>query len=132
MLLTFTLFVSVKCLFARCLKITIILLTMHAGLSPLEYIPLAAIKAELEDLFNAANKGIIVSQIYFLNLIFILTPGLPFDETRMDYLLTCMEVNPDFKREKDDETRRWVEEIGEYCEECLESMKGFVSPQVIL
>ncbi len=49
----------------------------------------------------------------------------------MDYLLTCMEVNPDFKREKDDEIKRGSEEVEEYCEECLEIMRGFISPQVL-
>ena len=41
-----------------------------------------------------------------------------------------MDVNPEFKREKEEESRLWRAEMTAYCEECLGVIQGFVPPQV--
>lgn len=82
------------------------------GENPLQYIPLARIKAELDSIFAAANAG------------------QPYDEGRLDYLLTCMDVNPEYKREKQLEDEKWRESMREYSTECLQIMRGFIPPTI--
>ena len=54
------------------------------------------IKANLAELFKAANEG------------------LPYDESRLDHLLQCMEKNPEYKREKEIENQQVGRFVGSY------------------
>ncbi|RYH04990.1 hypothetical protein EON65_45935 [archaeon] len=85
---------------------------IKAGIVPLEYIPLTAIKAELKVLFDAINND------------------RSYDEGRLDYLLMCMDLNPEYKAEKEEEARRWRAEIEPFALECLATMRGFIPPHV--
>jgi hypothetical protein len=75
---------------------------------PLEYIPLPIIKAELAQLMKAAAEG------------------APFDEGRLDHLIRCMEYNDEYIAQKQEEERRWNEDIREVLTRCLEAMRPFV------
>jgi hypothetical protein len=50
-----------------------------AGILPLTYIPKEQLQAEINELIAAANNG------------------APFDEARLDYLLKCLDVNPEYQ-----------------------------------
>ena len=56
------------------------------GKTPLEFIPLEDIKKEMAIMFEKANNDI------------------PYDEARLDYLIKCLDLNPDHKAEKAKET----------------------------
>ncbi len=55
---------------------------------PVELYPLPDLKTEIAIIFSKANNGV------------------PYDEARLDYLLMCMDFNPEYKVEKEVETRR--------------------------
>jgi hypothetical protein len=78
------------------------------GRKPLEYIPLTIIKAELNQLMEAARNGAL------------------FDEDRLDYLIRCMEYNDEYIAQKKEEEQRWVEDTKEVLIKCLEAMRPFV------
>jgi hypothetical protein len=78
------------------------------GGKPLEYIPLAIIKAELEQLVQAARDG------------------TSFDEDRLDHLIQCMEVNDEYIAQKKEEERKWIEETRKVLCQSLEAMRLFV------
>lgn len=63
------------------------------GIIPLEYIPLDAIKKEMEKLIAACNTG------------------APYDEDRLDHLIRCMDYNPEHQREKEEAARQWRRDI---------------------
>jgi hypothetical protein len=77
-----------------------------------EYIPLEIIQQELQQLFGKANRG------------------EPYDEGRMDYLLMCLENNPDYIAKKEEEQRQWREEILAYANTCYEEMLSYVPPDI--
>ena len=83
-----------------------------AGKMPLEFIPLEELKEEIAGLFEKASGGI------------------PYDESRLDFLLMCMDQNPVYRAEKEEESRRWRADILEYASECLDIMRGFVPPHI--
>jgi len=76
------------------------------------YIPLDEIKAELTAIMEAVNAG------------------KPFDEKRLDYLLLCMNFNPDYIKERQEESRLWREQMDVFSQQCLFSMRGFVPPNI--
>jgi hypothetical protein len=78
------------------------------GGKPLEYIPLVIIKAELEQLMQAARDG------------------TPFDEARLDHLIQCMEFNDEYIAQKKEEERQWIENTREFLSKSLETMRPFV------
>jgi hypothetical protein len=82
------------------------------GKMPLEFIPLPELKAEMSAIFEKANNGV------------------EYDEARLDYLLKCMDLNPEYKAEKEKETAAWRAIIGPYTQECLRTMRGFVPPHI--
>lgn len=84
-----------------------------AGKIPLEYIPLAELKEELAKYFEMA------------------TSGQEFDEARLDFLLMCMDQNPEHQAEKEREISRWREDILDYARECLDIMRGFIPPHIM-
>jgi hypothetical protein len=81
-----------------------------AGIKPLQFIPLAQIRVELSDLFVKASAG------------------EAFNEARVDHLLACMEVNPEYMAEKEAADRAWREEIAEFTASSLAEMRGYVPP----
>jgi hypothetical protein len=83
-----------------------------AGKIPLEYLPLSELKAEIAQLFQMAQGG------------------KDYDESRLDFLLMCMDQNPEHRAEKEEESRRWRENIHEYAMECLDIMRGFIPPHI--
>jgi hypothetical protein len=78
------------------------------GGKPIEYIPLGIIKAEIEQLMQAARDG------------------TPFDEDRLDHLIRCMEYNDEYIAQKKEEEHKWVEETRELISKSLEAMRPFV------
>jgi hypothetical protein len=82
------------------------------GKQPIEFIPLPDLKAEVEYLFDLANQG------------------KPYDEVRLDYLLACMDYNPDYKLEKEQEAQRWRDEITPYASQALATQRGFIPPHI--
>lgn len=82
------------------------------GETPLQYIPLAKIKAELDVIFAAANNG------------------QPYDEARLDFLLTCMDYNPEYRVEKAAEDKKWRDDISVFSAECLYTMRGYIPPNI--
>lgn len=77
-----------------------------------EYIPLENIQEELQGLFAKANQG------------------EPYDEGRMDYLLMCLENNPDYIQKKEEEQRQWREENIAFAKQCYDEMLAFVPPDI--
>jgi hypothetical protein len=84
------------------------------GAKPLEYIPLAAIRAELDTLIKAANEG------------------RPYDEERMDHLIRCMECNDEYIAEKKEEDRKWEQESREFLVRSLDVMRSFIPVNISL
>lgn len=82
------------------------------GKMPLEFIPLPELKAEMSSIFVKANNG------------------EEYDEARLDYLLKCMDLNPEYKREKERETAEWRKVIGDFMKDCLKTMRAFVPPHI--
>lgn len=82
------------------------------GKMPLEFIPLPDLKSEMSAIFEKANNGV------------------EYDEARLDYLLKCMDLNPEYRAEKERETAAWRAVIGPYTQECLRTMRGFVPPHI--
>jgi hypothetical protein len=78
------------------------------GGRPLEYIPLPLIKAELDQLMQAARDG------------------ASFDENRLDHLIRCMEYNEEYIAQKREEERQWVESTRDFLTRSLEAMRPFV------
>lgn len=82
------------------------------GEVPLEFIPLADLKAELAQIFACANSG------------------EAYDENRLDFLLLCMDSNPEYKQEQELEKMHWREEVEPFAKDCLRQMRGFVPPNI--
>jgi hypothetical protein len=82
------------------------------NMTPLEYIPLPDIQAELQQIFEKLNKD------------------QPYDEKRMDFLLMCMELNPVYRAEKEEIARAWREEMSVFASECLQTMRGYVPAHI--
>ena len=83
-----------------------------AGLTPLEFIPLPKLKAELATLFECANTGVI------------------YDTDRLDYLLLCLEHNPEHKAELEALHKAWLQEITPFLQESLEITRSYVPPHI--
>lgn len=73
-----------------------------------EYIPLNELQAELNLLIQYANEG------------------LKHDEIRLDYLVECMKINPDFIAQQEEIQRRWKEDNMPYIKQCLDEMRGYI------
>eukprot|EP01031_Cornospumella_fuschlensis_P035110 gene35110-42525_t len=83
-----------------------------AGKVPVSFMPLDALQSEIADIFQQANAG------------------QPFDEARLDYLLMCLDCNPAYRLEKEQETLRWRSEHEEYLQECLDTMRSYIPPYI--
>ncbi|RYH29170.1 hypothetical protein EON65_09450 [archaeon] len=84
----------------------------HHGIRPIEYIPLAELNVELSEIFSLANRG------------------LPFDESRLDYLLLCMDNNPEYIKQQETKDAQWRAEFNPFAQTCLKIMRGFVPPHI--
>eukprot|EP01031_Cornospumella_fuschlensis_P022954 gene22954-27934_t len=84
----------------------------NLGARPLEYITLQEIQSELNFIISLLNAG------------------ESYDEGRFDYLLMCMELNPDYQAQKAEEARRWRDEVLPFAEDCLDEMRGFIPPNI--
>ena len=74
------------------------------GQKPLEYIPLADIKAELAVIMESAGNG------------------KKFDEERMDYLMDCMDSNPEYVKEREDAQNAWRLKAVHFCQNIFSSV----------
>eukprot|EP01032_Pedospumella_encystans_P009656 gene9656-11348_t len=83
-----------------------------AGLRPLEFIPLPQLKLELEKLFACANSG------------------TPYDTDRLDYLLMCLDHNPEYKAEQEAANCAWRAEIEPFLADSLSILQAFVPPNI--
>jgi hypothetical protein len=59
-----------------------------------------------------------------------LNKGENYDERRLDYLLACLEINPDYLREKEYETKAWVQSVRGFIDDSYQTMLGFVPPNI--
>jgi hypothetical protein len=82
------------------------------GLEALRYIPLEEIRSEMQAIFNHMNQG-----------------GT-YDERRLDYLLACLEINPDYIKEKEHATKKWIKGIQSFLDDCHVIMMGFIPPNI--
>lgn len=73
-----------------------------------EYISLNELQAELNLLIQCANQG------------------LKHDENRLDYLVECMKINPDFIAPQEEIQRKWKEDNVPYIKQCLDEMRGYI------
>jgi len=84
----------------------------EVGMSPLEYIPLPKIEAELAQLTRKVNNG------------------ETFDEKRLDHLLACMERNPEYRLTQEQKRLREREKLAPYLVDHLATMRAFVPPYI--
>jgi hypothetical protein len=77
---------------------------------PLEYLSLEEIQLELGGLMELVNAD------------------KPYNEARLDYLLRCMQHNPEYQKQKEEAANRWRETLTPFMEESLEAMRGYVPP----
>jgi hypothetical protein len=80
--------------------------------TPLEYIPLELLKQEVANIVNQVNSGEF------------------FDERRLDYLLRCMDVNPEYILEKNQQLEEWRSKIEPFAEDALQTMRGYIPPHI--
>jgi len=78
------------------------------GLTPLEFIPLEDINKEIAEILRRLNNE------------------EAYDQDRFDYLLKCLEVNPEYIAEKEQERRQREEKLVPFLHESLQTMRGFV------
>ena len=78
------------------------------GIVPAAYIPLPELQAEISEI----EKAILTDQ--------------PYDDKRFEFLQACRERNPEWKAEQAELRRKWREEIGDYCAECLQIQRSFI------
>ena len=80
------------------------------GELPLEFIPLEDLTQELHELMLLVNTG------------------QKYDEKRLDHLLACLEINPQYQAQKLQEKERWKAKISSFAAISLETIRGFVPP----
>jgi len=83
-----------------------------AGKVAIVYIPLDKLNAEIGILMAALNAG------------------EPYDEARLDYLLLCLDANPEYKAQKAKELEEWKKSVAAFMRECLKEMRTFISAQI--
>ena len=77
-----------------------------------EYIPIELLRRELDSIIVKVNVN------------------EPYDERRLEHLLACLEINPQYKEEKELERKAWKERIAPFCTECLSLQRDFTPPHV--
>lgn len=82
------------------------------GELPLEFIPLDELQSEIASIFEKLNGG------------------ESFDEDRLDYLLHCLEMNPEHKEKLAKENEKWHAEVLPYTTACFEEMRGFIPSHI--
>jgi hypothetical protein len=82
------------------------------GELPLEFIPLDELQAEVATIFEKVNSG------------------ETFDEDRLDYLLHCLELNPEHKAKLKKEKEQWAAEVLPYTHQCFQEMRGFIPSHI--
>lgn len=85
---------------------------MDHNLEAAEYIPLEVLQAELQDIFGKTHRG------------------EAYDEARMDYLLMCLENNPEYLHQKEVEQQQWRAENVAYAQACLVEMRGYIPANI--
>lgn len=85
---------------------------MKSGVKPLAYIPLQNLKEEIAFLCRKA------------------TSGEKYDEQRLDYLISCLSVNPEYEEEQLQESIKWRNEIHPFSSECLQIMRSYIPPSI--
>jgi hypothetical protein len=85
------------------------------GVQPLEYIPLNELKAQIEVLINKLNNGIDLKHT---------------ENYRLEYLMSCLTLNPEYRAEQDEVKILWRIEAQEYAQECLQIIRGFIPPDI--
>ena len=82
------------------------------GHQPLEYIPLDVLQRELDAIIAKVNAG------------------EKYDERRLEHLLACLEINPQYKEEKEAERRAWKARIAPFCADCLSQQRNLTPPHI--
>ena len=81
---------------------------INAGITPLEFIPLGPLKKELSYLCAKANNN------------------ESYDQRRLDYLILCLEVNPQYMIEKSEARRIWKQDAIKFCKESHDTICSFI------
>lgn len=82
------------------------------GELPLEFIPLEELQAEIASIFEKLNKG------------------ESFEEDRLDYLLHCLDLNPEHKAKLAKEKEEWGAQVLPFTTACFEEMRGFIPSHI--
>lgn len=56
--------------------------------------------------------------------------GLPFDSSRLDFLIHSQERHPEFQAQVAQEYEDWRDSVDPYCMECVDVMRSFVPPDI--
>jgi hypothetical protein len=86
----------------------------EANLIPLEYIPLPQLKQEIDRLIEKINNDQISDE----------------ETKRLDYLLICLEKNPEHIEEQQQELQLWLVNSLPFIEESLVTMRGLIPPDI--
>jgi hypothetical protein len=87
----------------------------NAAIRPLQYFPLPQLREEINAIIIKLNDGTATEQ----------------DNAQLDYLLACLEVNPEHKAEVAEEERLWAEQVRDRAEEWLLETRAFVPPFIV-
>ena len=62
--------------------------------------------------------------------LFIPGLGRPYDEARLDYLLSCLDVNPEYIIQQEAKREEFRRSIAPYASRCLAEMRGYIPPNI--
>ena len=85
------------------------------GEAPLQFFPLQELQGELGVLISKMNSSASISME---------------DERHIDYLLRCLQVHPEYREEKEELRRVWLEKARPFAADCLEIMLSWIPPSV--
>jgi hypothetical protein len=86
----------------------------EANLIPLEYIPLSELKQEIDRLIEKINNNQISDE----------------ETKRLDYLLICLEKNPEHIEEQQNQLQLWLVNSLPFIEESVVTMRGLIPPDI--
>jgi len=89
----------------------------------------------MQQLRDAGKVGIVYIPLDELNieiagLMAALNAGQPYNEARLDYLLLCLDANPDYKALKARELEKWKKSVHMFAQECLREMRTYISASI--
>mgnify|MGYP003386233390 CR=1 FL=1 len=85
----------------------------------------------MQQLKDAGKIGIVYIPLHELNIeigeiMSALNAEKPYDEDRLDYLLMCLDANPEYKAQKALELQQWKNSVNRFAKDCLREMRTYV------